>query len=240
MQVMMDSMQESQERQLAASNERQAVWAQKTSTMVGGLGSQVDDAATQMASASSTMAETVQKMSATTASSIAKMDVGADKMVQAAQGMANAGDKLEDVLDKAAGLSEKLGNHAERLLDGTRAVEEVIADYQHQRQAVKELMEQAGVMIDGARKEASVTEDVLQRIDQSSRKLAGVHEDFETYLAGVTDVLEHSSKAFRESATTTLSEVNQQFHQDFSRAVRLLSASVDELEISLAALPGVN
>lgn len=240
MKTVMDAMHDSHDQRQQADSHRQEQWANKTSAMVEGLGSQVDNAAEQMVASSGIMAETVQKLSQITAGSIDKMDAGAVKMVQAAQGVGHAGDKLGQMLEKVAGVSESMSSHVQRLLEGTRAVEAVMGDYQQQRKAMQSLMEEARVMVDGARKEAAVTENVLQRIDQSSNKLAQAHENFDDYLGGVTDVLENSNKAFRQSVTQTLGEVNQQFHKDLSRAVKMLSESIGELETSLADLPKVN
>jgi iron uptake system EfeUOB component EfeO/EfeM len=115
-------------------------------------------------------------------------------------------------------------------------LEATLRDYQGQRQAVVSLLENAKVMIEQARKEASITEDVLKRIEGSANKLGQVHTDFEKYLDGVSDTLVESSSAFQQVVKSTLQQVNTDFHGQLSQAVRLLKASVQELEVTLGSV----
>jgi DNA-binding GntR family transcriptional regulator len=87
-----------------------------------------------------------------------------------------------------------------------------------------------------ARKEASITADVLQRIESSAEKLGAAQTAADAYLGGVSQVLAESSEAFRESVVSTLSKVNHDFHTKLASAVGLLSTAVQELEVTLGSL----
>jgi DNA-binding GntR family transcriptional regulator len=89
--------------------------------------------------------------------------------------------------------------------------------------------------IEAARKEASVTSDVLSRIEGSAAKLAAAHKAADQYLDGINDVLATSTDAFREAVVSTLNSVNRDFHTQLSTAVGLLGGAVQELEASLSS-----
>jgi hypothetical protein len=98
-------------------------------------------------------------------------------------------------------------------------------------------MGEASTMVDAARKEASITENVLKRIEQSAQGLANVHGDFDQYLDGINAVLAESNNAFRTAVTSTMKEVNNEFHQQLSHAVQLLKDAIEELETSVSNIP---
>lgn len=234
MKQLMTSMEESHSQRLEASQARETQMLERTSGMVDGLGENVDAAMARMTEASQTMASSVNSLSATTADAIGKLDAGADKVVQATDGMTHAGGEMKQAMAQAATLAEQMGNHSNQLQSGARAIQEVVADYQTQRRAMQELMEQASAIVESARREASITEDVLTRIEQSANNLAQVQGEFDNYLEGVNRVLEESSNSFRDAVTTTLKGTNQQFHDDLSNAVNLLKESIEELEMKIA------
>ena len=91
-------------------------------------------------------------------------------------------------------------------------------------------------LVELARKEASLTDDVLQHIEVSATKLSQAQEAADEYLDGVSQVLANSSEAFRESVVATLAKVNHDFHTKLASAVGLLSTTVQELEVTLGSL----
>jgi DNA-binding GntR family transcriptional regulator len=98
------------------------------------------------------------------------------------------------------------------------------------------LLSDVRATVDLARKEASLTADVLERIESSTTKLGTAQMAADAYLDGVSQVLAESSEAFRESVVSTLSKVNHDFHTKLAGAVGLLSTAVQELEVTLGSL----
>jgi methyl-accepting chemotaxis protein len=237
MRGLMDAMGESVNRTLAGSREREAALVQRSTDVVTGLGSQVDKAVVQMSEASQAMARSVEKLSGTTTYAIDKMNLGADKIAHSADSLTAAAAGVDEVIGRAHELGKDLSGHSQQLLEGSRALQSTLADYQEQRRATQQLIAEAGAIVDAARKEASITEDVLKRIEQSAQGLAHVHADFDQYLDGINTVLAGSNDAFRNAVTSTLREVNNEFHQDLGRAVKLLGNAIEELETTLADAP---
>ena len=87
--------------------------------------------------------------------------------------------------------------------------------------------------VESARKEASLTADVLTRIDHATQKLATAQNQADRYLAQVSEVLEETHQQFASSMRSTLNEANQQFFQHLTDATALLRGSIEELDAAL-------
>jgi len=105
-----------------------------------------------------------------------------------------------------------------------------------QREATVNLLNNVRNTIEMASKEASLTGEVLQRIENSTNKLSQAQRAADEYLDGINEVLAQSSTAFQESVVSTLGKVNYAFHDKLSSAVGLLSTAVQELEVTLGSL----
>lgn len=239
MRGLIDAMGESVNRTLAGSQEREAALVQRSADVATNLGSQIDKAVVQMSEASQAMAKSVEKLSGTTTHAIDKMNLGAEKVAHSADSLTAAAAGVDEVIGRAHELGKDLSGHSQQLLEGCRALQSALTDYQEQRRVMQQLMVEANAMVDAARKEASITEDVLKRIEQSAEGLAHVHTDFNHYLDGVNTVLSESNNAFRDAVTSTLREVNNEFHQDIGRAVKSLGSAIEELEATLSDAPRV-
>ena len=236
MNELMTSMAESHSNTLAANREREAEMASQASGMVEGLKGSVESVVESIANASMAMASSIDRLTGATTSSIDKMNLGADKMASASERFLASGNQVSEVMDKAAAVGTRLSEVSGQLTIGSNALQESLRDYQAQRLAVTQLLDNTKTMIEQARKEASITDDVLKRIEDSASKLAQVQNDFEEYLDGVSNVLGASSEAFKTAVTSTLGEVNRDFHTQLSKAVALLKDSVQELEVTLGSI----
>jgi ABC-type transporter Mla subunit MlaD len=196
----------------------------------------VEAAIQEIKAASQGMAQSVSALSIATTSSIDKLNVGAERINTAATNFATAGDRVTGVMSQAANVSAKLSEVSGSLTTSASAVQAALADYRAQREAVAQLLTDVRATVDLARKEASLTADVLQRIESSTAKLGTAQKAADAYLDGVSEVLAESSEAFRESVVSTLSKVNYDFHEKLSSAVGLLSTAVQELEVTLGSL----
>lgn len=237
MRALMGAMGSSVSHALADSQEREVALVQQSATVATNLGQQVDKAIAQMAQASQAMAGSVDKLSDSTTAAITKLNAGAEKVVLATSGLADTVTDVDNVIARTKALGQDLSTHSRQLVDASQAVQTVLSDYQEQRRAMQQLMMDVRATVEAARKEGAITEDVLARIEKSTQGLAQVHAEFEQYLAGINDVLGQSSDAFRKAVTSTLGDVNTQFHQQLSLAVNLLSDSIGELETTLSDMP---
>jgi DNA-binding GntR family transcriptional regulator len=97
-------------------------------------------------------------------------------------------------------------------------------------------------MLDGLRqtvelasREASLTADVLTRIEGAAQKLACAQQEADGFLDEVTEVIATSHQKFADGMRGTVVEANRQFHQELSQATGLLKEAIQELEFALPA-----
>lgn len=227
---------ESQARIFEGNRSREETMADRAKGMVSEMTGTVEAAIKEITAASQIMSQSVSTLSNATTSSIDKLNVGADRLNTAATNFANAGDRVTGVMGQAATVSAKLTEVSGSLITSASAVQDALSDYRAQREAVAHLLNDVRATVELARKEASLTADVLQRIESSTAKLGTAQMAVDEYLDGVSQVLADSSEAFRESVVSTLSKVNHDFHTKLASAVGLLSTTVQELEVTLGSL----
>jgi len=227
---------ESQDKVFEGNRAREQSMAERTSTAVSAMTGSVEAAVKEISAASQTMAQSVSTLTAATASTVDKMSAGANRLDLAAANFAAAGDRVAAVMGQTTTVSGKLAELSGSLTTSSSALQDALRDYKVQRDSVSTLLADVRSTIELARKEASLTGDVLQRIEASTSKLSQAQKAADEYLDGVSDVLAGSSEAFRESVVSTLAKVNHDFHTKLSSAVGLLSTAVQELEVSLGSL----
>lgn len=235
MSAILGSLDEAQNRALEQSQEREQLMSDRSEGLISSMTATVESAAREMTAATQTMSHSVAALSGSTSSSIDKMNAGADRMASAAGTFAQAGDRVNAALTQATTIGAKLTEVAGVLGNGATALQDVVRDYRAQREAIVQLLTEVRATVDVARREASITADVLRRIEASAEKLGGAQKAADEYLDGVSVVLGNSTEAFRESVVSTLNKVNHEFHQKLSDAVALLTSTIDELEVTLGS-----
>lgn len=235
MTTILSKLSESQSKVFEDNRAREQSMAERATSAVSTMANSVEAVAKEIAAASQTMAQSVSTLTATTASTVDQMSAGANRLDAAAAHFATAGDRVTTVMEQAATVSGKLTELSGALTTSAGALQDVLRDYKAQRDSVSALLADVRSTLELARKEASLTGDVLQRIEASTNKLNQAQKAADEYLDGVSQVLAESSTAFRESVVSTLSAVNHDFHTKLSSAVGLLSTAVQELEVTLGS-----
>ena len=90
--------------------------------------------------------------------------------------------------------------------------------------------------VDAARKEASMTQDVLAHIERSAEKLAAAQHEADHYLDEVSRVLTETHQEFASNMRTTLGEANKQFYASLTEATSLLREGIQELDATLSGI----
>ncbi len=206
----------------------------RTTGMVSDLGASVTDVVKQMAASTDQMRQSVASLERTTTSSIDKLNAGARTLEQGATAFAQAGDKVTGALGKASTVADKMSEASGALTSSSAALQGVLTDYRANREATGTMLTELRAVVESAKKEASLTQQALDRIQAAATKLAQAQQETENYLEGVSDVLADAHATFAEGLTRTLDRANSDFHTKLSGAVRLLSSAVEELEVSLS------
>ena len=236
MTAILGTLSESQAKVFEDNQAREQSMTDRVSGIVSQMSDSVESAIKEMIAASQTMAQSVMLLTSATSSSIDQMNAGAERLGTAATSFASAGDGVTNAMSQAAAVSGKLSELSGSLTSSASALQVALKDYQAQREGVVTLLADVRATIELARKEASLTSDVLERIDASATKLGEAQKAADEYLDGVSEVLAKSSEVFRDSVVKTLAQVNFDFHTKLSSAVGLLSTAVLELEATLGGI----
>lgn len=206
----------------------------RTTGMVTDLGASVGEVVKQMAASTDQMRQSVASLERTTTSSIDKLNSGARTLEQGAIAFAQAGEKVTGALGRTTTVADKMTEVSGALTSSSTALQTVLSDYRANREATGSMLTELRAVVESAKKEASLTQQALDRIQAAATKLAQAQQETENYLEGVSEVLADAHSKFADGLSRTLDRANSDFHTKLSNAVMLLSSAVEELEVSLS------
>ncbi|MGB7421313.1 MAG: tellurium resistance protein TerC [Comamonas sp.] len=227
---------ETQRQTFEAGHQREQAMMDRTGVAVGAMSEAVDAVVKELGAATKQMTQSVDRLSQTTGKSVDQMLTGAELLANASRDFAAAGDRVTGVMSQVANVSSKLSETSGALISGSATLQQLLGDYRSQRDAVQQLVNELRTTVEAARKEASLTGDVLARIEASAARLADAQRQADAYLDGVSQVLGEAHTAFATEVTRTLDRANTEFHAKLASAVQMLSATVGELETTLTTM----
>jgi len=233
---MISSLQDQSTRAATSHTEREERAAKHTEESLTRMGGHIDDVLAAVSQASSEMANSVNALRGVTTDAISKMNAGADTLFMAADEFCKAGNGVTGVLTQATNVAGQLTQAAGSVAAASRSLDSSLADYKATRDVIGRMVSELQATVASAKKEASLTADVLQRIESSTTKLARAQVEADAYLNKVSDVLIQAHAEFTKNLQSTLGKATTSFYTELSRATGLLSEGIRELE---AALPEV-
>ena len=233
---MLATLSESQTKVFEENRSREQSMTDRNQRAVNSMSETVEAAIKEMSAASVQMSQNVAILSQTTSSSVDKMNAGAELLGAASKNFATAGVRVSGVITQVAVVAEKLSESSEAFASGGMAIQELLRDYKLQRDAISMMFAELRSTVEFARREASLTGDVLARIEGAATRLGVAQKQADEYLAGISRVLGETHTTFAIEVKKTLDRANIEFHTKLSSAVGLLSSSIGELEITLATM----
>lgn len=233
---MLGTLSDSQSQVFEENRAREQAMADRAGNAVSSMSESVEVIIRELGGATAQMAQSVATLTQTTTSSVDKMNAGAELLGTASRNFASAGERVSSVMGEAASVSAKLSETSGNLTVGSTAIQELLKDYRIQRDAVVQLVTELRAAVEAARKEASLTSDVLARIEGSAARLGAAQKLADEYLDGVNHVLGEAHNSFASEVKRTLDRANNEFHTKLAQAVGMLSASVGELEATLTSM----
>lgn len=233
---MLATLNDSQAAVFESNRAREQVMADRTTSAVNSMSESVEAAIKEIGVASTQMAQNVAVLTQTTSTSVDKMNAGAEQLGAASRNFAAAGERVTGVLGQAASVTAKLAETSGALTAGASTLQDLLRDYRVQRDAVGQLVAELRETVELARREASLTTDILTRIESSATRLGTAQKQADEYLEGVSRVLGEAHTTFATEVRRTLEKANTEFHNKLGAAVGLLSSGVQELEVTLASM----
>jgi hypothetical protein len=202
---------------------------------VDGMSAQLNGVSDRIAEAMTQMATSIARLETVSVDSINRMSAGAETLAIAADDFAKAGQGVASVLNKSQSLIDQLAKSSEVLGGAGKTLESLLRDYQSTREVISKMLESVSEAVASAKKEASITSDVLQRIESAANKLAVAQREADEYLSQVTEVLTAAHQAFADSVKRSLNSGNREFVDAISSATKMLGATIQELESTLGS-----
>jgi len=236
--TMVNALREQAERAGLAHAERERAITESSAKAMTSVGTQVESVIGKVGQLATDVQSSVDAMRAVTTDAIDRMNVGANTLAGAAGEFAKASQGVSGVLAQATNVGEKLGQAASAVGTSARTFEVVVADYKATRELLAGMLVELGTVVASAKREASLTSDVLSRIEQATSRLVEAQKQADGYLEGVSEVLSQTHEEFAGNMRKTLGEANRLFYDQLASATALLRASIQDLETTLSELGG--
>ncbi len=214
----------------------QASMGEQSEALFGRLAGEVVRLTSVMGSLARTVAEssgttqaTVERLNNATGDSIGRLYESADNLDGAALGLAGSLDNMRAVIGGLADSSERIDVVSSHLIEAAQMVGLVMEEYRNNRDSFAEIVDSLQGVIANARKEASLTSEIVASLDAATSKLNAAQRSAGSYLAGVSAVLEDAHAAFADNLGRTLRVANADFHVELSEAVNRLKGAIQEL-----------
>ncbi|MDO9316485.1 MAG: MotA/TolQ/ExbB proton channel family protein [Burkholderiaceae bacterium] len=231
--AMLATLADSQRLSVEGQQRRESAMTDRSAAAMDSMAELLARALAEMKGASSQMAVSVDAMTHMTTAAFDRMSSGASQLSTASQSFATAGDRVSGVMEQAAVVSAQTAEASRLMLASAADMRSGLDDYRAHRDAVSHLVTELRTTVEHARTEASLTADVLDRIQLSTERLGQAQEHADLYLNSVSKVLGDAHQAFAIAVKKTLELANTEFHTKLSTAVGLLSSTVVELEATL-------
>jgi hypothetical protein len=227
------SLQAQSDQVAAAQVEREQRVATQTNETVAKLTSLTEGLLEGVRAVTAEVRDAVQSMRSATSDTVSRMNSGAETMFLAADEFTKAGAGVAGVLQQTAGISSDLREAAGSVSAASATLNGVVADHANTRTTFARMLEELNERVENAKTQASLTSDVLARIESASQRLGRAQLDAENYLAGVSQVLTSTNAAFSESLNKVLGDAYNEFMGRLSEATGLLREAIEELAIAL-------
>jgi MotA/TolQ/ExbB proton channel family len=206
-----------------------------TEVMAARIGEMVAATETHLKATNDRMLAFVEQVSGASTNTVDKMNDGALTLRAAAGEFAKAAQEVSSLTSSATVASGALTQSSASMTAATDALQGIVNDYRTSRDVLGRMLTELQGAVENAKREASLTSDILERIEGAAGKLAQAQIQAEEYLDKIGEVLAEAHQEFSENMRRTLGEANREFYDQLSQATKLLRAGIQELEVSLSA-----
>lgn len=217
--------------------ERQAEIAGQARGLLDEQGVQVAELTRTVQQASAVMRESVERLQAATNSNVERMGLGAERLQGASNRLSENLDVMKAASDGLGSTADKLNTSGVMLNSSLTATQQALGEQKSVRDALATMVADLRGTVEVAKREASMTSELVDSLQGASQRLTEAQRTAETYLQGVTDVMGEAHGAFAKQMEITMREGNKVFHEELAHATGLLKGAIQELGDVLDALP---
>lgn len=161
--------------------------------------------------------------------SIERMNVGADNLMRASFRLSDSLNHASTTMKAIGELPPALQTTADALATGSTDIRQMSDAYKATTVELGGIVHDLKETVELARKEASLTNELVSQLHTASRRLSTAQGVASNYLENVSGILEKSHKSFAKNMMDTLRVGNAQFHTELSTAVGYLQSAIMDL-----------
>lgn len=203
--------------------------------VVGQFSSQIADMVEGVKQAVVEIQSAVTVMHNTTGEAMSALNTSADTLYLASRDFARAGQSVSSTMEKSAAVAAQMLQAADTVSSASNGLGDLFGDYQSSRDAMLAQMHALQLLAEQVRRDASMSGEVLEKIELATAGLVNAQKDADSYLSKISDVISVAHQSFSEGMTRSVGEANREFHQALSDSVKLLREGIHELESTLDA-----
>jgi len=212
-----------------AEGQRQERFESATGAAIGSLSEQMERLLGQSVETNKSLQDTVARLAGATDKAIAGMNSGAETLYVAASDFAKAGQGVSDTMKASTAAVEAIKGASGQLTLATDGARSLFADYGKTRDTFALMVTELKQTVENAKREASMTSEIISKIEAAATQLSAAQRESEEYLRSVSDVLVKAHDSFAENIERTMREGNRAFQGELSTAVQLLSGAIKNL-----------
>jgi hypothetical protein len=182
-------------------------------------------------------ADAMRQAAAELSRAVEKIDrLGQGTVHRAAEGLASAGAEVGRAAADFTGAGDTLRVVSASLAEAANRAGDIMRDTAQNRDAISAMLAELRAITDGARREASLTQELVTRMESAATALGSAKMEAQAYLEGVNRVLAEAHASFADNVERTLREGNGQFHRELATAVDYLKGAIEDLGDTLESL----
>jgi hypothetical protein len=217
--------------------QRTQAFAEQTGAAIGQQGEQISALAASVDQATQAMRASVERMRSGVDETVNRMAAGAERLHGAAAKLENSLTAMTHAADSVEDGIETLTSASKGLTTGAQAMQLALSEHREVRNAVTTMVADLRAIVEAARRDATLTSQLVTTLDGAAGKLAQVQRQADDYLKGVSDTLTTAHEAFASSVASTLNQGNAAFHKELGTAVAMLRSAIQDLGDTLDSVP---
>lgn len=205
--------------------------------LIEGMTQQIDTLANESKQAVSVMQTCVSTLRDTSDSSGKRLESSSQILSLAADNFAKAGNSVSGVTQQADAATGKLATITNALNAAANTVQTALTDYQKAGQTLGQMVEALKTTVETAKKEASVSQGLVNQIQQSAEQLQQAQTAVDGIFQAVCDELANAHREFANNVVQGLKASNTAYQQELKTAVDYLKSAIQDLGDLVDELP---
>lgn len=215
---------------------RQNEWEQSTRSSVEAMVDQVSRLMVQSTTTIDVMDRTAQSFSQAADAVVSGLHTGAEKIKLVFSDFEHAGQEIAMATKALIEGTHMMGGTMDRTEQLIGNSDAMIKQFHSAQQLFSVALDELKRTIDVAKRDASMTSELMHKIENATIQLGKSKEEASIYLDKVSDVLVKANEAFQKNVRDSLGEATREFQEHLADAVSKLSGTIKSLDEALEDL----